>query len=547
MPGNGLHLLIAMLGGCAPKVAPTPPAPPPQPSSADTEVPDDAVEATPVRKLDGTILDGEWADALPVSPEPAFALHVRRDDDLYLAVEAALPVHVCVSNGSTIRVLDITRSLGVVEYERGDDGWWVRKAAKRDLDRERVWEEQKWTATTKGMGFAGHTEIRITVEAGTRFAVAVADEGEPSAWPPGLDGDECGSASLLSGKPPRRTFFDPTFWAAVPEESATTLTAPPHPPPTPPEITEPLAPASIPAPVVGEHAAVLASAPFFVAADESSAFVRMADTPRDADPDFRVAYVVTTVHGVEGDWVEVTPAPLRVGETYCHRADRALAAYDVRFFVRAGDVVPVVRKGFRHAARGVTWDVGAGEPLSRRKGGGLGFRVPPHGVVGKPVPFADHVVGRSFAVAKRLERPDPEQAVELKALEVPFRFADSSEAEYAGTVAKRGKRVRLALHSGCVSFKAWAPRSALTKLWGGRGIRVPGPGPYKVRRGAKVYWPDGTEAGTVRYSVTYRRVGSKSDDRICFDGRFGAGVLPRSEATLRLCHDRADITGVGSP
>lgn len=222
--------------GCARDVAPGQAEPPALEPEVEPEV-EPQVEAepeppkaAPTIVLDGVIDAEEWASASAPEPAPSFELKFLRDADLWVGFAAKAYPHICVFDGTHVRVLHASASLGTAVYERDGDGWVRARAfewAAKDADEANVAAKQRtayfdaegWTGTTMGMGTKGQAELRVRIDPATaadaKIAVATFGAGGAATWPDGLS-DGCASKDLLMGNPPETLEFQPGTWAALP-------------------------------------------------------------------------------------------------------------------------------------------------------------------------------------------------------------------------------------------------------------------------------------------------------------------------------------------
>jgi hypothetical protein len=201
-------------------------------SSTDTH-PELTIPAAPAPRLDGSIGDSEWAQALQQDLAGGGHLYLQHHDNyLYVAMRGLEPGwgHVYVLDGDSLRVLHASAALGMVVYhqhsgepsplKRGFE-WEMRDPGmnpEAQNARMAYLDKHGWVATTGGMGTSEDVEYQIDkrlLESASVLAVVYAATPEaPLYWPPSLH-DATLNADLIRGAPPDLETFYPTGWQSI--------------------------------------------------------------------------------------------------------------------------------------------------------------------------------------------------------------------------------------------------------------------------------------------------------------------------------------------
>ena len=157
-------------------------------------------------------------------------LTIRRSSDT-LEIEVRGPAtgiaHLCVSDGSRVRILHASAAAGEAVYERDDAVWRLRSGFDwklRDAPNAAPTAEQVlahfaaagWSAETSRAG-AEQRRFRVR-DAGVRYiGIVHYTFAEPSAlshWPESMD-DDCRAVKVVQGYLPDSATFRPDRWHTI--------------------------------------------------------------------------------------------------------------------------------------------------------------------------------------------------------------------------------------------------------------------------------------------------------------------------------------------
>jgi hypothetical protein len=182
--------------------------------------------------IDGKIMAEEWRGARSeFFSDGSELLLLRHGDDLYLGIRAQtqdlIAGNVFIEAGDGVTIHHASMALGTAEYRKNGEDWrlvrdfsWRCRGTgdveKATAERETFLREEKWIASTSGMGNPQELEYRIqTPHAPFRLAVNFLRASAPQVkipWPASLDGD-C-LKPTPGGLPPVMR-FSPDQWTAV--------------------------------------------------------------------------------------------------------------------------------------------------------------------------------------------------------------------------------------------------------------------------------------------------------------------------------------------
>jgi len=177
--------------------------------------------------IDGSLAEGEWADAVAISTDGVLTLYAKHADGM-LYIGVTVPersvANVLIATPDRVRILHSSAALGTAVYRQESDLWrletdfvWRCRGAgespKADAERALFLETEGWLASTAFMGTPGELEYEIQWAAEfTGIAVLVAPVSNPEAvsiWPAGA------AQNALPGPIPSDASFGVETWATI--------------------------------------------------------------------------------------------------------------------------------------------------------------------------------------------------------------------------------------------------------------------------------------------------------------------------------------------
>jgi len=277
---------------------------------------------------------------------------------------------------------------------------------------------------------------------------------------------------------------------------------------------------------------------------------RLVDFADDERYDTATRQFVVRITKDHGRFVEVTNVPDHGRKDHCGAdATGDISRYDLRFFLHEDDLVPVLPHQYADSHEdGSVVFLAAGTPvIPTALGNGVmvgGIWIPMYSE-GKdlelsysPDPLVDDEgVRPSWSpLQTSIESSLLGRGIRLGQLPEALRehwYVDADEQGTRLVLGDRCRRVEVVIDTD-------DPRRPVAQGGGAGGIGIGGLGRPKkptewiVAPGAPAYWPEGSQAGSLRHRWTTKTAPDEIGDRRCW----------QSSGDLRLCHDAASITVV---
>jgi hypothetical protein len=186
-----------------------------------------------VPAIDGTLSDGEWADAQEISLDDRTTLFLKHaDGELFLGLSARAMgvVSPCIVRGDGVWVLHASAALGTAIYKQSTDAWartqgftWSCRGTgfteAAIEEREAFFEREGWLGTIGYLGIRTHFEYRIDLfgEDSLTILFLFLGPGYPRrvlTWPGDLSG-AVEYVALVEGPLPETMPFDIGTWARL--------------------------------------------------------------------------------------------------------------------------------------------------------------------------------------------------------------------------------------------------------------------------------------------------------------------------------------------
>jgi hypothetical protein len=307
-------------------------------------------------------------------------------------------------------------------------------------------------------------------------------------------------------------------------------------------------------PMAGEmptaFAVVWAGAPFHVAPDPSSPTVPLMPAANAREPWAHDTFIAVRVIGESNGWATIETLGGR-DEEHCTDARPALDSFRLRLHVPTRSLVSVTTREVTQSFDDDTSvRIGRGVPIESLGRGDL-YRVR-LSELSTVVRLAVRDVGTRYLPNPAPESATPTGLLAIDALRAGVPIVGTTGRVHSSTgqgdVAvyareAHGSELLVELRPRCASLRVRVPAHVVSDVLGTRVASEPvadGAPPF-LEPGARIFWPDGTDAGSIT-----RRVGAGDEveargELRCFARALQAGA----EANIVLCFRGADVVTPG--